>query len=864
MPLSVGDKLGPYEILAQIGAGGMGEVYKACDTRLDRFVAIKVSKTEFTERFEREARAVAALNHPNICTLHDVGSNFLVMEFVEGASPKGPLPLDEVLRLAKQIAAALAEAHEKHITHRDLKPGNIMIKPDGSVKVLDFGLAKLAPPARTDLSPENSPTLTMAATEIGLVLGTAAYMAPEQAKGIAVDKRADIWAFGVVLYELTTGRRPFHGNDISEILASVIKEHPAYDDVPHQLKRLIQRCLEKDPAKRLRDIGDVWDLIDGPPAPPPEPVIAAPPSKKSWLPWGAAAVLALATAGLGWLYFLQPAPPAPSVVRFNIPMPEKSVVTNNIALSPDGRSIAFRDGAGRMWVHSFDSLESRLLQGAEGAGTVPFWSYDSRTLVFSVQSKLKKISVNGGPPTTLADIPAGVTGGFWTADNRIVFGTARSGLLMVPSGGGTPSPVTQLEAGASSHQMPALLPDGKHFLYLRRSSNPDLTGIFAGSLDDKPDKQSSQRLLPDQSSVYYAGPSVASPSGHVVFYRESTLMAQPFDAGHLQLSGDAVPIAQGVSALGGFYLSATGALAYTTSGGHNRQLAWFDRKGLRVGNVWNPGPFFELELSPDDTRVAAVRDGANSNSVVWVYEFARNAETLITTASGPAAHPLWIDGQRLVYYSGARFFTRAASGAGPEQLFAELDPGIQTPYPQTVSPDGRTLLYEPGVPKTGRDLMMLPIENGKAGKMSAYLNSEANESQAQFSPDGRYVAYHLTQAGRNEIQVSTFPDPGKGRWTISSGGGFQPRWRKDGKELFYFGAGGKLMSLDVSLSPKFNASAPKLLFEAPIYGGGATPSQIRWDVSRDGQRFLINTSIGDESATPITVVLNWQAAHKKP
>jgi eukaryotic-like serine/threonine-protein kinase len=390
-----------------------------------------------------------------------------------------------------------------------------------------------------------------------------------------------------------------------------------------------------------------------------------------------------------------------------------------------------------------------------------------------------------------------------------------------------------------------------------------LTGVFIGSLDDKPGGQSLQRLLPDASSVHYAGPSAASRTGHVVFSRENTLMAQPFDALSLKLSGDPVPISAGVSSYGGFHLSSIGALAYIVTNDLNRRLAWFDRKGQHLGDVWKPGPYGALELSPDGTRVVADR-GEGQASDVWVYEFARNAETQITASPARDGRPVWLDNERVVYYSARdgqmRLFTRAASGAGPEDVLAEFEPEIRAPLPQTVSPDGRILIFEPGRFKTGRDLMILPLENGKAGKPSEYLNSEGSEFQAQFSPDGRYVAYHLNQSGNNELQVSTFPDPQKRRWTISSGGGYQPRWSKDGRELLYFAPGGKLMSVQLSLSPEFRASAPKLLFERPIFGSGVSGNQIRWDLTRDGQRFLINTSSSDESGTPITVVLNWQAA----
>src|SRR5271170_5068759 len=423
MPLSPGERLGPYEIIEPIGAGGMGEVYKARDTRLERIVAIKISNERFTERFEQEARAVAALNHPNICTLHDVGPNYLVMEYIEGESPKGPMPLEEALRICRQIADALEAAHERGITHRDLKPANIKIKPDGTVKVLDFGLAKLA--ATTSGSGERSPTFTIGMTEAGMILGTASYMAPEQARGKTVDKRADIFAFGVVLHELITGKRLFGGEDAGEMLAKVIRDEPDLSDAPPSVQRLLSECLQQDPRKRLRDIGDVWRLLEGAPAASGAVVAAEQPRKFQWLWPGVAALLLLSTGLLAFVHFRE-TPPVLAPMRFEILPPPKTTL-NTFSLSPDGRKMIIdargSDGRSSLWIRPMDSLQARELPGTEGATPDPDWSPDSQYVAFSSGGSLKKIDIAGGPPQTLAPVVSPSAGISWSRQDVILYGS---------------------------------------------------------------------------------------------------------------------------------------------------------------------------------------------------------------------------------------------------------------------------------------------------------------------------------------------------------------------------------------------------------------------------------------------------------
>jgi Tol biopolymer transport system component/predicted Ser/Thr protein kinase len=867
MPLSGGTRLGHYEILEKIGAGGMGEVYRAHDTRLGRDVAIKVSAERFGERFEREARVIASLNHPNICTLFDVGPNYLVMELVEGPTlaeriKEGAIPLEEALAISRQIADALEAAHEKGVVHRDLKPGNVKIKPDGAVKVLDFGLAKVAPASAGDSKDEASATVTMGQTQAGVILGTAAYMSPEQAKGKNVDKRADIWAFGVVLYEMLTGRQLFEGETLSETLASVMKEEPAWDRVPSRVLKLLRACLQKDPRQRLHDIADAKLLLEESVG----PAISSP--AKAILSPAIAAVLFLALGILSFVHFRE-TPPVAHATRFQVPLPEKGEFGGRLTLSPDGRRLAFNTTGpeGGVWVRDLNSLETRLLPGTQNAFS-QFWSPDSRFLAFGVGNQLKKVDASGGPPQTLCESPTPVGSGAWNQDGVIIFGGAGNGpLRRVSAAGGVAADLTVLDAsrGEAFHALPYFLPDGRHFVYYQGSTLEN-TGTFAGSLDAKPQEQNRERLLANRLIAVYA-------AGRLFFMRENTLMAQTFDAAKLKLVGEPVPVAEGVgtvAANGIFSVSANGAvLAYRTGGfANNRQLTWFDRQGKVLGTAGEPGPHAALSLSPDGTRAAILRASGGVPGDIWLHDFARGVSTRFTfdqtaTAGIGGKGPVWSqDGSRIVFRASRRavgdLYEKASNGAGEE---APLLQSVEPKEPNDWSRDGRLLLYSEVTPKTSSDLMVLPL--GGDRKPFALLRTPFAEGHGSFSPDTHWFAYASNESGSAEIYVQPFTPPGSGsppaagKWQVSRDGGTRPKWRADGKEIFFRALNGSPMAVDVTTSSTFQAGIPKQLFALPVNVGD-------WDVTADGKRFLVAMPLQAQqnANTPITVVLNWEAGLK--
>jgi Tol biopolymer transport system component len=773
------------------------------------------------------------------------------------------------LRIARQIADALEEAHLKGIVHRDLKPANIKVTPDGVVKVLDFGLAKIAEPAQG--SSENSPTLSMAQTQAGVILGTAAYMSPEQARGKTVDKRADIWAFGVVFYEMLTGDRLFAGDTIADTLIEVATRQPDWEQVPANLLPLLRKCLEKDPKKRLRDIGDLDLLLVGQAISSP---VDAQQHRTSLIPWIAAVAFMAIAATLAFLHFREQ-PPVAELQRFQIPAPDKQAFNNSLILSPDGRKLAFTmsgEAGNQIWVRSLDTLKAKPI-APWSQNPVPFWSADSRFIAFQQDGKLKKVDIAGGPPITLCEAPLAFAGGSWSKDDVILFGNRGGGLMQVPAAGGVPSPVTKLDTAReeSSHAIPWFLPDGRHFLYLRKTAAVERTGIAIGSLDATPDQQDSRLLVVSSyAGVYTPAPDPRDATkglGFVLFLRDATLMAQPFDAGNLAFKGEPVPVGENIGGVnygfGFFSASKTGALVYRGGGtAGTSQLVWFGRDGKTLGVVGGSGPYNSLALSPDGSR-AAVERGETSGTDLWLMETVAGGKVeRFTFDSGFESAPVWSpDGTRILYSStrggGRDLYQKFSNGSGNEDL---LFKSPEQKYPSDWSRDGHTLLYTALDPKTQADVVALSLDGDH--KASVFLNTQFNEVHGKLSPDGHWIAYESSESGKAEVYVQPFPASADraGKHLISNGGGSEPLWRRDGRELFYRN-GGDVMAVDITPGPVFKASAPRKLFQANFAGlnGGG----YRWDVTGDGKRFLIKTVGGENAQEPMALVLNWTAGLRK-
>ena len=871
MPLAAGARLGPYEIQSAIGKGGMGEVYRARDTKLQRDVAIKILPSQFASdperlaRFEREAQLLASLNHPHIGTIHGFeesgGLRALVLELVEGETladriARGPIPIDEALPIANQIAEALEAAHEQGIIHRDLKPSNIKITPDGVVKVLDFGLAKLAAPdSAAGLSADMSvsPTITNAAmmTGVGVLLGTAAYMAPEQAKGRPADKRSDIWAFGCVVYEMLTGKRAFGGDDVSETLASVLRDTPNWSSLPsstpRQVQTLLRRCLEKDRARRLDSAAaarlEIDDALHEPAA-----ATSATSRTPGLIGWVIAALLFVATAALAVVHFREAPPLSAPEMRLEITTPSTPAPLE-FALSPDGRYIVFVASGGgpqRLWLRALDKTEAQPIAGTEGAD-FPFWSPDSRSIAFTAAGKLQRIDVGGGSPQILAS--AGVVrSGAWNADGTILFSSFTGRLSRVAASGGNPSEVTRPAPGQVEHANPSFLPDGRHFLFVVNGT-PEASGLYLGSLDGEEPK----RLTAADSD----GASVGADM--IAFVRGTALMAQHLDSTRGVMSGDPVRLADPVGVntrYGGFSISSDGRIAYRGSGGAQRQLQWYDRTGKALGVAGEAeSALLYPELSPDGTRVAVQRT-TQSNGDVWLMDLVRGGMTRFTFDPALDNAPVWSpDGTRIAFYSGRtgsdNLYVKSADGASAEQLLLDT-PNAKAP--QDWSKDGRFLLYSEINPKTGRDLWALPV-TGSDRKPIPISTTPFAELNGQFSPDGRWIAYETNESRRFEIVVQPFPTA-TAKWQVSTGGGVQPRWRADGKELYFIAPDGKMMAASVTAGASFVAGTPRSLFSVTVVPSPGTNKQ-QYAVARDG-RFLINEPTEQSSTTPITLILNWK------
>jgi serine/threonine protein kinase/Tol biopolymer transport system component len=903
MVLTSGDRLGPYEILGPLGVGGMGEVYRAQDSKLGRDVALKVLPEAFSRdaermaRFEREAKILASLNHPNIASIYgleDSGSTHaLVMELVEGSTLAerirlGALPIEEALGIATQISEALEYAHERGVVHRDLKPANVKVTSDDAVKVLDFGLAKAIEGDFASADTGDSPTLSRMATQAGVLLGTAAYMSPEQATGKSVDRRADIWAFGCVLFEMLTGSMAFRGETATDTLASVIKDEPDWSKLPAatsaRVRLLVQRCLQKDPKQRLRDIGDarisLEEALSG--APEMSSVVAVPVDPRSWrrvLPWAVAALLLAALGPIAFIHFREQ-PPAPGeLTRFQIPVPDKAAlaIDGAFGVSPDGRQLAFAatgsDGVLRLWIRSRDSLEARPLTGSELPPTpLPFfWSPDSRYIAFDAGGKLKKIDVTGGPARTLCDITGLAVGGSWNRDGVIIFGNDTGGLMRVSADSGPAVPLTTLDPSRkeSYHVFPSFLPDGRHFIYLRRSDTPGNSGAYVGSLDVKPEQQSVKLLLSTAYGPVFA-PSSAPGSDRLLFLRDGALMTQLFDPAKLELRGEPDTVTDHIGffySFGFFSASTNGVLVYRTGGGGASRLTLYDRQGIVRGTEGEQGNYYGLALSPDGTRAAVSR--IEQNGSLWLVDLSRGTSSRFTLGASDAVFGTWSpDGSRIIFASSRSgiydLYQKQASDVKDEELLLKSN---DSKYPTSWSRDGRYLLYMVPDPRTAKyDLWVLPFEGDR--KPFPFLRTEFNNYDGQFSPDGRRVAYVSDESGREEIYVRTFspgsPDTAAdlgGKWLISTGGGSQPRWRGDGKELYYLAPDLKLMAVEITTSPVFRPGAPKALFQAPPQNAVSIISHS-WDLTPDGKRFLFPAP-ADQGWAPFEVVLNWQAALKK-
>lgn len=882
MALAAGAKLGPYELLSSIGEGGMGEVWKARDTRLNRTVAIKQSRDCFSDRFAREALAIAALNHPHICSIYDVGPDYLVMEFVDGKPLQGPMPLDEALKIAGEILDALDAAHRQGIVHRDLKPGNILVGKNG-VKVLDFGLAKMGPQAGVE-----GATMTIPLTGEGSILGTLQYMAPEQLEGKEADARSDIFAFGLILYELITGQRPFTGRSQASLIASILKEQPPPMQnlqplTPAVLERVVQTCLEKDPEKRWQSAREIkhaleW-IADLVPAAP--PVLAAPaPSRMGWAAWAVASLLAVALAAVSFVHFREKSPAPPRQIRFQLDTPNlPNDASFYMPLSPDGRELAYTaagsDGVSRLWIRDMGTLESRMLAGTDNAVS-PFWSPDSRYIAFAVGNTLNKVEANGAsPPVTLCQISNAVGSGAWNVDGVIIFGGRGTGPLhRVSSSGGTPVEVTAPTNGSTFDTFPVFLPDGRHFIYLQ-GGNPETTGIYAGSLDAQPSQQSTKRILATAVGAVFV-PTAEPGGGRVLFWRDGTLLAQPFDTKHLELSGDPIPIAEHVGAVNAgawFSASSNGVLAYRTGGAAvlnggllpNAQLTWYDRKGNMLSRVGEWAPYGDLALSPDGTRLASYH--ARGQQDIWLLEFARGVSTRFTFNPAVDSYPVWSPDGTKIAFSSTRsgpgdLYVKEANGASDEQVLLK-SPDLKVPT--SWSRDGRFLLYMSVGAKGKWELWALPMQ-GNERKPVPLLQTQFNELLGAFSPDGKWIAYLSDESGRQEVYVRPFnasgpsgaPMLGDGKWQVSTGGanGDTPTWREDGKELLFY-SGFNVVALDVSTSPTFRPGNPQALFRFPNADGGA--------ITPDGKRILLSVLTAPEAGKPqpITVVLNWPALLKK-
>ncbi len=885
MDLAPGLTLSHYRIVAKIGEGGMGMVYRALDLRLEREVAVKVLPSGVLAdegsrtRFRQEALVLSRLNHPHIAVVHDFdsenGVDFLVMELLEGETlaarvGRGEIPLDQMLRHAIEIAEALDKAHRHGIIHRDLKPGNVMLTPNGA-KLLDFGLAKLKG-AEAGGSGAGLSTLATGARSLtaeGSIVGTFQYMAPEQLEGKPADARTDIFALGAVLYEMSTGRKAFEGKSQASLIAAIMGgTPPSISQVrpmtPLALDRLVKTCFAKEPDERWQTAHDVklqlqWIAEGGSQAGLPAPVLARRRGRERWA-WALAAVLAALTGVLAAGRWIRAVPEVRAIRSSVLPPEGRSFElvrgkSGALSMSPDGRHLTFalRGGEGDdlLWIRSLDSLSARPLPGTKGA-TWPFWSPDSRFIGFFADGKLKKIDLVGSPALSICDATDGRSGA-WNAKGEILFApTTVSPIHRVAAAGGQPAPVTKIDEdhGETTHRWVTFLPDGRHFLYLAGShssgTKSEANAVYAGQLG------SDQRKL-----VLRVRSNVAYASGHLLYVRDRVLLAQPFDPGRLELSGDPVPISEGIDYDTGFFRAVFSAssgpmLAYQAGGADSSaQLTWFDRDGKALGKVGEPGEFADIALSPDGKRVAfALTDRDSGTADIWIQDLARGVRTRLTFGAANEYQPVWSpDGQRIAYSISGKFddlFVRPSSG-GKEELLLHSD---QDKRATGWSADGRLLVYDVNDPtlKTTWDIRVLPLLGG--GEPRPFLESEFTETSGKLSPDGRYMLYDSDESGKAEVYVAPFPGAG-GKWQISTQGGSSGSWTRGGAEIIYLAQDLTLMAVSVrAQGSSFEADTPR-----PLYKIGTSVG----DITADGERALLAVRPEAARNLPITLVTNWPA-----
>jgi len=895
-----GNRIGPYEILSPLGAGGMGEVYRARDGRIGRDVAIKVLHTasaadsDRLRRFEQEARAAGMLNHPNILTIYDIGHQdnapYIVSELIQGEElraqlSRGPLPPRKAMDYALQIANGLAAAHQKGIVHRDLKPANLFVTDDGRVKILDFGLAKLRPQTAESVNTEAVTESPL--TDSGIVLGTVGYMSPEQVRGMEVDARTDIFNLGAVLYEMLAAARPFPGASYAEVMSAILKDDPPDIDttseaagrdgrsvkreaVPLQLERIVRRCLQKKPELRFQSASDLAFAIESASS-------ASGRSATSELAgvsstdepaagrrtvreriWIGIALLSV-TAALALAYrHSWPVSTDLPLMKLSVAAPAK-VSFGSFAVSPDGRWLAFAGASGgkeQLWVRALDSVTARVLPGTEGA-YMPFWSPDSRSIGFFALGKLKRVAYTGGPVRAVCDVGVG-WGGTWNQDGVIAFGTTGSGLFRVPAGGGEPSLVIAPdgERREAAFHSPFFLPDGRHLLYCVRSGRKDTRGIYVISLDGAV----KQRVVDADSNGVYAEP------GYLLFGRDGALLAQPFEVAQMRVTGEPVPVGEAVGSVpninhGNFSASANGILVYDPSlERQGKALMWVDRVGKPLGRQYPAGSYSITGLAPDEKQAAVDRlDSQTETYGLWIQDMKGGPATRFTFDQTDDIYPVWSpDGGSIVWSSFRQglfdLYRKAASGAGRDEMI--LTSALRK-FPTDWSRDGRLIVYYEVSPKTKRDIWTVPVTGDR--RPVPFLQSEANEIFGQLSPDGQWMAYSSDESGSYEVYVQSFPAGGSKR-QISTSGGTGPRWRLDGKELFYYSTDGKMMAVEIKRGAGLEAGVGQELFE--FRSGAAVAGLAPFAVSADGNRFLLNTLVDESGGAPLTIVLNWTATLK--